>query len=79
MQRYAYLSQVIIYALFLQDISAFSRLRYFGVQREGQNGCNETETFSRLRDLVKQELEDTSVRSARNMELIFKAFTVSYC
>jgi len=58
-----------------QDISAFSRLRYFGVQREGQNGCNETETFSRLRDLVKQELEDTSVRSARNMELIFKAFT----
>ena len=66
--------------IFLQDISAFSRLRYFGVQREGRNGCNEeeTETFSRLRDLVKQELEDTSVRSARNMELIFKAFGVSY-
>ena len=27
---------------------------------------------------MKQELEDTSVRSARNMELIFKAFGVSF-
>ena len=61
-------------------LNLFFRLRYFGVQREGRNGCNdgETETFSRLRDLVKQELEDTSVRSVRNMELIFKAFGVSY-
>jgi len=64
------------FSAFDQDISAFSRLRYFGVQKEGRNCCNgrESETFSRLRDLVKQELEDTSVRSARNMELIFKAF-----
>lgn len=58
-----------------QDISAFSHLRYFGVQREGQNGCidEESQSFAKLRDIVKEELEDNSVRSARGMELIFKA------
>ena len=62
-----------------QDISAFSHLRYFGVQREGQNGCidEESQSFAKLRDIVKEELEDNSVRSARGMELIFKALCVS--
>jgi len=58
-----------------QDISAFSRLRYFGVQREGPNGCvdEESQSFAKLQNLVKEELEENSVRSARGMELIFKA------
>ena len=62
-----------------QDISAFSHLRYFGVQREGPNGCvdEESQSFAKLRDIVKEELEDNSVRSARGMELIFKALCVS--
>ena len=49
------------------------------MQREGQNGCidEESQSFSKLRDIVKEELEDNSVRSARGMELIFKALCVS--
>jgi hypothetical protein len=48
------------------------------VQREGQNGCidEESQSFAKLRDIVKEELEDNSVRSARGMELIFKALCV---
>ena len=61
-------------------MSAFARLRYFGVQREvGPNGgCvdGESQSFAKLRDLIKEEIEDTQVRSARSMELIFKAFCV---
>ena len=48
------------------------------MQREGQNGCidEESQSFAKLRDIVKEELEDNSVRSARGMELIFKALCV---
>jgi hypothetical protein len=37
----------------------------------------ERESFSRLRDLIRQELDDTSVRSPRSMKLIFHTFVVN--
>jgi len=48
------------------------------VQREGPNGCvdEESQSFAKLQNLVKEELEENSVRSARGMELIFKALCV---
>ena len=64
-----------------QDISAFSSLRYFGVQREAINGHvenDESRLFSKLRDFIREELDDRSVRSPRSMELIFKTFKVCF-
>ena len=61
------------YHLCFQDITAFSRLRYFGVKRGGDE-AHENEYFSKLRDIIKQELNDTSIRSPRNLQVVFQAF-----
>ena len=76
-----------------QDISAFSKIRYFGIRRgdnvqgnpkshdlgssPASNVNEESEIFSNLRDLVKSETEDMSVRSPRSITLIYKTFQVS--
>ena len=59
-----------------QDISAFSKIRYFGVQR-GRGDADERAFYSRLRLLMDEELKDTTVRSPRSIGLIYKAFQVS--
>ena len=79
-----------------QDISAFSKIRYFGIRRgdnmreqssqEASRGvlasspCSnineEAEVFASLRDLIKREIQDMSVRSPRSITLIYKTFQV---
>ena len=75
-----------------QDISAFSKIRYFGIRRgdnlqgsqkshdlgssPASNLDEESELFSNLRDLIKSEIEDMSVRSPRSITLIYKTFQV---
>ena len=79
-----------------QDISAFSKIRYFGVRRgdnirdqnshDGSRGvlasspCSnvdeEVELFASLRDIIKTEIQDMSVRSPRSITLIYKTFQV---
>ena len=79
-----------------QDISAFSKIRYFGVRRgdnmrdqkghdasrgilassPASNVNEESEIFASLRDLMKSEIEDMSVRSPRSISLIYKTFQV---
>ena len=76
-----------------QDISAFSKIRYFGIRRgdnmmrdqkvndlaasPASNVNEESEIFANLRDLVKSEINDMSVRSPRSITLIYKTFQVS--
>ena len=77
-----------------QDISAFSKIRYYGVRRGDTNDqsqasrgilasspCSnrneESEIFASLRDLIKTEVEDMSVRSPRSITLIYKTFQVN--
>jgi hypothetical protein len=59
-----------------QDVSAFSKIRYFGVRR-GNGEADEKSFYSRLRSLMVEELKDTTVRSPRSASLIYKAFQVS--
>jgi hypothetical protein len=60
-----------------QDVSAFSKIRYFGVKRGGvSSGNDERRLYADLRKLIRDELEDTSVRSPRSVTLIYKAFQV---
>ncbi len=60
-----------------QDVSAFSKIRYFGVKRGGvSSGNDERRLYADLRKLIRAELEDTSVRSPRSVTLIYKAFQV---
>ncbi len=61
----------------LQDVSAFSKIKYFGVKKEHPHEMNvERETFIRLRELIRSELEDTTVRSPRSVNLIFSTLQV---
>ena len=39
---------------------------------------DEPRNFAQLREIIKRELEDTSVRSARPMEVVFNAFSVNF-
>lgn len=50
---------------------AFSSLRYIGTQRKGQNT-----NFSELRDVLRAELNNTSVRSARQTDIVYQALKV---
>ncbi|KAK3918575.1 Zinc finger FYVE domain-containing protein 1 [Frankliniella fusca] len=50
---------------------AFSSLRYIGVQTKGK-----TTDFSDLRRLLQDELSNTSVRSARQTDIVFNALKV---
>lgn len=58
-----------------QDVSAFSKIRYFGVRR-GKGEFEEKTFYSKLRSLISEELKDTTVRSPRSVSLIYKAFQV---
>ena len=61
----------------LQDISAFSKIQYYGVQKDRLNGIeDEREAFSKLRSLISKELSDTSVRSPRSIKLIYETLSV---
>lgn len=60
-----------------QDVSAFSKIKYFGVRKDDASNLEdsltvERETFARLRDLVRAEVNDCSVRSHRSISLIYK-------
>ena len=60
-----------------QDISAFSKIQYYGVQKDRLNGIeDEREAFSKLRSLISKELSDTSVRSPRSIKLIYETLSV---
>ena len=60
-----------------QDISAFSKIQYYGVQKDRLNGIeDEREAFSKLRSLIGKELSDTSVRSPRSIKLIYETLSV---
>ena len=73
-----------------QDISAFSKIRYFGVRRgdttKGHDrsivsSCSsqpmdEEQIFERLRYMIKKEVQDMAVRSPRSISLIYKTFQV---
>lgn len=59
-----------------QDVSAFSKIRYFGIRR-GNGELDEKVFYSRLRSLITEELKDTTVRSPRSVSLIYKAFQVT--
>lgn len=50
---------------------AFSSLRYIGTQTRG-----EATNFSELRDVLRSELNNTSVRSARQTDIVFQALKV---
>lgn len=54
------------------DIDAFSSLRYIGIQTQIP-----PTSFSELRDAVTQELNNTTVRSARSPQIVFVTLNVS--
>lgn len=54
------------------DIEAFSSLKYIGVQTQSP-----PTSFTELRMAIQTELENTSVRSARYPQVVFKALKVS--
>lgn len=52
-----------------QDISAFSKIKYVGTRSDVSGLTN----FGVLRELIGQELSDSSVRSQRNVQFVFQA------
>lgn len=54
------------------DIEAFSSLKYIGIQTQTL-----PTSFTELKMAVQAELENTSVRSARYPQVVFRALKVS--
>lgn len=55
------------------DVDAFSSLKYIGVRTKGE----EPTSFNELRNALQLELENTTVRSARNPRFIYLTLKVS--
>lgn len=53
-----------------QDISAFSKIRYVGTRSDVAGRTN----FGILRETLGKELSDSSIRSQRNITLVYQAF-----
>lgn len=52
---------------------AFSSLRYIGTQ----TNTNQVTNFTELRDVLRAELNNTSVRSARQTDIVYQALKVT--
>ena len=52
-------------------------MKYFGIQKERLNGIEEEkEYFSKLREVIRKELSDTTIRSPRSIKLIYQTLSV---
>lgn len=64
-----------------QDISAFSKLKYVGSRMDptsptnSTNNPNSSSSFTQLREVIRRELLDNTVRSARKLSHVYKAFS----
>ena len=52
-------------------------MKYFGIQKERLNGIEEEkEYFAKLREIIRKELSDTTIRSPRSIKLIYQTLSV---
>lgn len=59
-----------------QDVAAFSRLIYFGHCHDPEGDSGNSSVYGRLSELIATHVADTSIRSPRTIDLIFRTIQV---